>query len=291
MAEITPLPDLAPIVLVTGKGGVGKTTIAAGLAEAAAREEGAATLVEFGDGESGQRVLGPKAKSAHRVIVPFEALTQAVSRLLGSRILARVFAGNFAVRRMLGAAPALRELAMLDAVGQLAEKSKGRVVVDMPATGHGLAWLRLPQQMRDLFGSGGLYQLAERLTHRLVAPENCSVVVVTLAERMVLEETLELCTALRREVGLPPARLIVNRFPQALPSSAVEQAGGLPPSEARTRLLEVLHARGEVRNEALNTLAAAPDRGVVVRPLLLPVATSDPSAGDIADWLIAEHAA
>ena len=49
---------LKAVVLVTGKGGVGKTTIAAGLAEAAVTRDGQAMLIEFGDGDSGRRVLG-----------------------------------------------------------------------------------------------------------------------------------------------------------------------------------------------------------------------------------------
>jgi anion-transporting ArsA/GET3 family ATPase len=301
MAESSPaargFPPLSPIVLVTGKGGVGKTTLAAGLAEAAARRDGKAVLVEFGDAESGRRVLGSGSKVKHEVVEPKVALERSVARLLGSKMLAKIFIGNFAVRRMLRAAPALRELAMLDAVGQIADKAKGkRVVVDMPATGHGLAWLRLPVQMRDLFGSGGLYELSERLVHRLVAPRACSVVVVTLPERMVLQETLELCGALEREVGMPPARLVVNRFPTPLPTGALEQARSVSArgdglADAATRLVEVLEARESARNEAIATLREAPTLGVEIEPLLLPLAASDPNAGQVAEWLMREQAA
>lgn len=289
-------PPLSPIVLVTGKGGVGKTTLAAGLAEAAARRDGKAVLVEFGDGDSGKRVLGAKSKVQHEIVDPREALERSVARLMGSKLLAKMFIGNFAVRRMLRAAPALRELAMLDAVGQVADATKGkRVVVDMPATGHGLAWLRLPVQMRDLFGSGGLYELSERLVHRLVAPRHCSVVVVTLPERMVLQETLELCGALEREVGMPPARLVVNRFPSALPDGALAHARELEAHATlagpAVRLVEVLEAREAARAEAIEALRSAPHLGVDLRPLLLPHAAFDPSADQVAEWLIREQAA
>lgn len=292
-AAFTPL---APIVLVTGKGGVGKTTVAAGLAEAAARS-GGAVLVEFGDGDSGKRVLGARSKVKHEVIEPRDALEKSVGRLLGSKMLAKVFIGNFAVRRMLRAAPALRELAMLDAVGQIADAAKGkRVVVDMPATGHGLAWLRLPVQMRDLFGSGGLYELSERLVHRLVAPRSCSVVVVTLAERMVLTETLELCRALEQEVGMPPARLVVNRFPAALPAGVLDQARALGARlpgqrDAAASFVEMLEARESARSEAIEALEGASALGVPLRPLLLPHAAFDPTGDQVAEWLVRERAA
>src|SRR5262245_6912602 len=77
-----------PSVLVTGKGGAGKTTIAAGLAEAARRRDGQAMLIEFGDGESGKRVLGRASKVVHRVVDPRVAMEQAVADLLGSTLLA-----------------------------------------------------------------------------------------------------------------------------------------------------------------------------------------------------------
>ena len=286
-------PPLSPIVLVTGKGGVGKTTIAAGLAAAAAKRDGKAVLVEFGDGDSGKRALSGARRSGvmHEVVEPRSAVEKSVGRLLGSRMLAKIFIGNFAVRRMLRAAPALRELAMLDAVGRIADKAKGkRVVVDMPATGHGLAWLRLPIQMRDLFGSGGLYELSERLVNRLVAPRACSVVVVTLPERMVLQETLELCSALETEVGMPPSRLVVNRFPRELPAVAIDQARTLG-SAAGARLVEVLEARVAARREALETLRGATTLGVELTPLLLPEAAFDPTAMQVAEWLAAQEAA
>lgn len=295
MADVPSAADkfrpLAPIVLVTGKGGVGKTTLAAGIAEAASRD-GGAVLVEFGDGESGKRVLGRKSRVKHEVVDSRTALEKSVARLLGSKMLAKVFIGNFAVRRMLRAAPALRELAMLDAVGVIADKARGkRVVVDMPATGHGLAWMRLPMQMRDLFGSGGLYDLSERLVRRLVVPSATSVVVVTLPERMVLQETLELCGALEREVGMPPARLVVNRFPAELPEDALEQARALANGQVgpAAKLVEVLEAREAARTEAIQTLRDAPAVGV--QPLLLPVAPHDPDAAQVADWLQKESAA
>jgi anion-transporting ArsA/GET3 family ATPase len=294
-STVVTFPPLSPIVLVTGKGGVGKTTLAAGLAEAAARQDGKGVLVEFGDADSGRRMLAPKSRVQHEVVEPKEALERSVARLMGSKLLAKIFIGNFAVRRMLRAAPALRELAMLDAVGQIADQAKGaRVVVDMPATGHGLAWLRLPVQMRDLFGSGGLFELSERLVHRLVAPRHCSVVVVTLPERMVLTETLELCSALEREVGMPPARLVVNRFPAPLPAGALVEArkmAGGPFGASAAHLIEVLEAREAARAEAVDALRGAPHLGVDVRPLLLPHAAFDPSADQVAEWLIREQAA
>jgi anion-transporting ArsA/GET3 family ATPase len=291
-----PVP-LGPIVLVIGKGGVGKTTVAAGLAEAAAQAPGGkAVLIEFGDGESGRRILGPKSKVVHRIVDPRDAMERAVANLFGSTLLARLFIGNFAVKPMLRAAPAMRELAMLECVRLYAEEYPGaRVVVDMPSTGHGLAWMRLPVQMRDMFRSGPIHDLASRLVDRLVSKDRCSVVVVTLPERLVLTETIELCRALDEEVGLPPARLVVNRFPRELPTAAWEAARAIQNrkgdhSAAAGELLRVMEARREAQSDAMEILGAN-GNGLHTRPLILKENMEDPSALDVAKWLEAEAAA
>lgn len=289
-----------PLVLVSGKGGVGKTSIAAGIAEAAAQRDGQAMLIEFGDGESGRRVLGKGSKVVHRIVDPKEAMEKSVAHLLGSTLLAKFFLGNFAVRPMLRAAPAIRELAMLECVRLFADEVPGkRVVVDMPATGHGLTWLRLPVQMRDMFASGPIHDLAARIVDRLIAPERTSVVVVTLPERLVVSETVELCRALESEVKLPVSRLVVNRFPAELTPEAWEQtraliARGGPEGEAAKELLRVIEARKAAREETLAVLRdldIGKKQGRVLTPLLFPESLEDLSAVDVAKWLEAQGAA
>jgi anion-transporting ArsA/GET3 family ATPase len=292
-----PFAPLGLLVLVTGKGGVGKTTVAAGLAEAAARKDGEAMLIEFGDGDSGRRALGKGSKVTHRIVDPRDAMKRAMAQLLGSQLLARLFLDNFAVRPMLRAAPAMRELAMLECVRIYADEMPGkRIVVDMPATGHGLTWLRLPVQMRDMFASGAIHDLAARLVDRLVSPKRTSVVVVTLPERLVLLETVELCRALEAEVGLPVGRLVVNRFPAELPAEAWEQARALearggPQGEAVKELIRTIEARATLRREAQELLASMSRTDLHVRPLLLPEHLEDMKAGDVATILEKQGAA
>lgn len=290
---------LKPVVLVTGKGGVGKTTIAAGLAEAARRKDGRAMLIEFGDGESGRRVLGRGTKVVHRVVDPRVAMEQAVADLLGSTLLAKVFLGNFAVKPMLRAAPAIRELAMLERVRAYADEMPPgtRVVVDMPATGHGLTWLRLPVQMRDMFASGPIHDLAVRVIDRISSPQRCSVVVVTLPERLVLSETVELCHALEHDVKLPAARLVVNRLPAEMTPQAFDEARALvtrggPEAAAARELLRVIEARAEARKDALEILSSAVQRGDVHSPpVLYGELLDDPKADDVASFLEKDGAA
>ncbi len=283
------------MLLVMGKGGVGKTTIAASLAALEAETRGEAIFVEFGDGESGRRALaGAQRNVKHVVIRPADALQRAATPLFGSTTMARLVLGNFAMKPLLRAAPAIRELSMLEVVRQIAADRPGvRVVVDMPATGHSVAWLRVPKQGRDFLGAGPLFELCDRIGRELVAPGKASILVVTLPERLVIEETLELCAAVVRETGLAVDRIIVNRVPVSMPREALDDAralaeGGGPLAAAAGELAAVLAARAALSAEGVASLEALArhDHGI----WRVPLAPVDPSAKDVARWLRAEGA-
>ena len=289
------MKPLAPVVLVMGKGGVGKTTVAAGLAVLEAETHGHSVLVEVGDGESGRRALwGGHKEVEHVVIKPDEAITRGATPLFGSATLARLCLGNFAMRPLLRAAPAVRELAMLESVRQVKEAHPGaRVVVDMPATGHGVAWLRIPRQGKTLLGSGPLFEMCDRLSRELLAPGHASIAVVTLPERLVLEETFELCAAIEAGAGLGVDRLVVNRLPVAMPEGALEEAAALAgqataAGRSASEILPILRARAAARAESLSALDHALRAEHAV--WRLPLAPVDPSAKDVARWLLNEGA-
>lgn len=290
-----PPRSLAPVVLVLGKGGVGRTTVAASLALLEARLRGAAVLVEFGDGEAGRRALGAhRGDVEHVALRRNETLHRAAAPLFGSATVARLALGNFAMRRLVRAAPAVHELARLEVVRQVSRAHPGvRVVVDMPATGHGVALLRVPAQGRQYLRSGPLWEYCDRLSREMIAPGKASVVVVTLPEPLVLEETLELCTAIATETGLAVDRLVVNRVPLPLSPAALGAARALaadpgPLAAPAAALAAVLATREAASRAALAALAAIPQgRHGVWR---LPLAPVDPAAADVVRWLVAEGA-
>ncbi len=290
-----PPRSLAPVVLVLGKGGVGKTTMAAGLAVLDAETHGMSALVEMGDGLSGRRALaGARHGVEHIVLQPDECLQRGATPLFGSAILAKVALGNFAMKPLLRAAPAIRELAMLEAVRQAAADRPGvRIVVDMPATGHSIAWLRVPKQGRALLGEGPLFEMCERLAQELLAPGRVSLVVVTLPEPLVLEETLELCANVTAETGLPVDRIVVNRVAQPVDPSALEDARALagkpgPLAEHAAKLASVLEGRQAAASAAMAALEPLIHRHHAL--WRVPLSPVDPSARDVARWLRAEGA-
>ena len=286
--------SLAPVVLVVGKGGVGKSTVAAGLAVLEAQNRGSSVLVEFGDGEAGRRNLVGLPGVRHVALDGDEALRRASGPLFGSAVLAKLVLDNFAMRPLVRAAPGVKEIALLEAVRQTHVKHPDvRVVVDMPATGHSVAWLRAPRQGRDFLGSGPLFELCDRLARELVAPGRLSVLVVTLPERLVIEETLELCAAIGQETALEVDRVVVNRVPRALPPQALGDARALaarlgPHAATAVALVDVLRAREEASAAAL---AAVEELSCRRCPSWsLPLAAADPTAAQAAEWLRAEGA-
>ncbi len=284
------LSFLAPVVLVMGKGGVGKSTLAAGLAYAASNAGAPATLIEFGDGEAGKRALARSDRDVeHCVITPEQALEAGAAPLFGSALLAKVAFGNFAMKPLLRAAPAIRELAMLEAVRIAAVQRPGRrIVVDMPATGHGVAWLRVPRQGRDFLGSGPLFELCDRLARKLLSKGCASIVVVTLPEALVLEETLELCHALQTETALNVEALVLNRQAVSLPSAALDEAvrwsqkGGAVGAAAH-EVLNILRSREQNRESQRSSLA--PLRAAGCRFFSVTETVEAPSAQRVAALL------
>ncbi len=216
------VPRLGRLILVFGKGGVGKSTIAAALARRFVTRGRACTLVGFGD-EATSHDAG-----VERVVLDADAaLARAAVPLFGSSLVSRFVLANFAIRRLVRAAPLLRELSLLECVRQIAtSRPKGVVVVDMPATGHGVAWLRAPRQMLSLLPAGPARRFVAGIDGEVNGP-HASNVVVTLPELLPLRESVELCRALRDVAGRPPAWLVVNRVPDALAEGALDDARSL----------------------------------------------------------------
>jgi anion-transporting ArsA/GET3 family ATPase len=205
---------------VVGKGGVGKTTVAAALSLALARRGRHTLAVEM---ESGGRLAGMLAGEP----VPGLSVISvdgkaALEEYLGmiipvKRLLASVFASRI-YQYFVAAAPGLKELMTIGKIWYEATREEhGRrawdsIVVDAPATGHSLQYLRMPQAARETFGAGLVQREATRITDLLRDRRTTAVHLVTLAEEMPVIETLETRTQLVNALGLPLGHVIVNRL-------------------------------------------------------------------------------
>jgi anion-transporting ArsA/GET3 family ATPase len=122
-------------------------------------------------------------------------------------------------------APGLKELAILGhalrllrRVGPPDAPQLDLVVLDAPATGHGVRLLAAPRLVSEVIGDGPFGALAGELAGFVADPERCGIVVVTQAEEMPVEEALELREALASQLGREPELLIVNGLFPPLPA-------------------------------------------------------------------------
>src|SRR5258705_1815335 len=214
------------LVVVTGKGGTGKSTLSASIALAAARrgkrvlvwevvgKERVATL--FGKPPSGPaiRELLPNLYSVH--VWLREAMREYGLMILKYEILYKLAFENAAARYFLAAAPSLAEIVMLGKVWwhatQQTERGRPRwdlEVLDALAIGHGLTFLTVPEVFLRLVSEGPLARDMRSMMSLLADPAKCSICIVTLPEEMPANEAIELDRALRQH-HFPPGPLFLN---------------------------------------------------------------------------------
>lgn len=196
------------VVLVTGKGGVGKTTVAASLAvEAASRgkrvllceTQGATRVAElFGRQSAGYEVqpLGPDLYTMS--ITGEAAIEDYIVQQVKVRAIYKMVFRNRVMAPFMDGVPGVHDLVQLGKVMDLErERSFGRpvwdlIVIDAPATGHGLTMLDGPRAMMDLTVAGPFHEGAKEIHDLFVDEARTGIVLVTLPEEMPVNETLEL---------------------------------------------------------------------------------------------------
>jgi anion-transporting ArsA/GET3 family ATPase len=269
-------------LFVTGKGGVGKTTVVAALAQRFARQGKRVLVAETGSKERISTLFGrPSLPTQISELSPrlFGVLLDADVALkeygrmvLKSERLVGALFDNALVQGFFHGAPGLKEWAALGkawfhSTELLADGSPrfDVVILDAPATGHGLDMLRVPKTIVELSPPGVLRADAERAWAQFRDPAQSGVVVVTLPEEMPVNESLELCDVLSGELGLPLAALVVNQVvPEIFEAQQRAQLGAFEEPTGREPQAQALAAgirraaREQIQAESLERLARLP---------------------------------
>ncbi|HEX4982643.1 MAG TPA: ArsA-related P-loop ATPase [Ilumatobacteraceae bacterium] len=204
-----PLPTLiaATVVVVAGKGGVGKTTVTAVLARAAA--------------DSGRRVLAVEldgkpllADLLPGIDVRSISATDALDEYLrdhGFTRVAKRLATTGVIDVISTAAPGIDDIVVLGKIKQLERSGQwDLIVVDGPAAGHAITFLTSAQGMLDSVRGGPVFTQAKDVTELLTDPERCQIVLVTLPEATPVNEVIETMATLVDRVGVRLGPVVVN---------------------------------------------------------------------------------
>jgi anion-transporting ArsA/GET3 family ATPase len=301
-------PDERRFVFVTGKGGVGKTTVAAALGHALA-SRGKRVLIAMCNAK--ERIstmfasphVGPEIVAvADRVwavnIEPERAFEEYGHMILKVPGLYRVVFQNRYVRSFLPAVPGLSEWAMLGKAWYHTTERNARgerrfdvVLFDAPATGHGLDMLRVPRVILEVTPPGVLRRDAELAWEMFQDERATSVVVVTLPEELPVTETLELSRSIQQELRLPLSAIVVNGVVTPLfsaaereklrPLAGVSLAAPATPASVAVRAAAFRAERERLQAKSLERLSQASATRIVL-PYLFDDAATPSAIGRLA---------
>ena len=216
------------VVILSGKGGVGKSVVGTALALAARARGKRILFIEVDAPLPASRYLGEAPVKGHETevrpglsmvnLVPADVMDEYVREMVRVDLLARKVLGSPVYRRFFAAAPGLPELMVLGKIMVLAEERTGwprrprydLIIVDAPATGHGLAFLRVPLVASSAVPVGPVGHNARRILAMLRDPRTTALAIVALPEEMAVVEALEFHRMTRDELGLEASAIILN---------------------------------------------------------------------------------
>lgn len=220
------------VIIVTGKGGTGKTTVAASLADAARRQGRRVALIETAPIEAIASCfdarapeLGYAGRSVRRDLFAMRLEpTAALAEYLGLQIKLRGLAERVirteTFGQLLEAVPGWRELIILGKIWHLEQQTEnsGRplfdvIVVDAPATGHGMTFLDVPRVVQQAVRGGPLLRHSGWVEELVHDRDRTLLLPVTLPEELPVSETIELVRRARDEIKIGIDRIVVNAMP------------------------------------------------------------------------------
>jgi len=259
------------LVIIAGKGGVGRTTVAAAMAIASAHKGKRVLLAQTKSKERLSTLFGVPpvgtelARMRERLwavnMTPQASLREYGAMVLRSEFIARQVLENKVSRAFLHAIPGLEDYSMLGKVWfHTTEEQDGRpkwdqVILDGPATGHLITMLQIPQAILDAVPEGPLTRPAQAALALLRDPKRTSMSIVTLAEDLPSNEAIELSRKATEKLGVTLGPLIVNAlYPPRFATGVSARALAALPEDVQDAGLQplVTAARTAARRRELN---------------------------------------
>lgn len=255
------------LIVVTGKGGVGKTTLSAALALQSAREGQRTLVCEVNTKERVSQLLGKPAVGPEVTLLeenlwavnlrPQEAMREYALMILKFESLYNAVFENKVMQYFLRFVPSLQELVLLGKILFHLKETRAdgsprfeRIIVDAPATGHAITFFSVPQVIIDTVPPGTMASEATWMRDFVIDPAITAVVLVSLPEELPVNETLELFETLKDKVKMHPRLVVLNAFIEARFSD--EELNALPASLQPT--MRAAAARASLSAQSLTRL-------------------------------------
>jgi anion-transporting ArsA/GET3 family ATPase len=294
LEESAPVPELLDkrLVFVTGKGGVGKSTISVALGLAAAARGKRTIVCEIGGQETASRVFRRAEVGFHEVEVsddlwaisidPDQSLREYLLLQLKVRAMRDLLVRSRVFNYLAAATPGLKELVTIGKIWELAQPNrkvkKAReydlVIVDAPATGHGIGFLQTPRTFANIAKLGPVHAQAQALDRFITDHDTTGVAIVSLPEEMPVNESASLEESLTDEIGMAVDRVYMNAlYPERFSAGdaseleeALDRAEG--PAKAAVRAALSEHRRCRSQREQLQRLKEAVASPVKTLPFI-----------------------
>ncbi|MFN8034611.1 MAG: ArsA-related P-loop ATPase [Acidimicrobiia bacterium] len=267
----------ARVVIVAGKGGVGKTTVTATLAVTAARAGMSVLIIEV-EGKSGLSAAFGRpaltydeielaARVRARTLTPDEALVDYLDTA-GLKRISKRLAHSGALDVVATAVPGMKDILVLGKVKQLEQAGAADLIlIDAPAAGHAITFLMSPIGLLDAVRVGPVRKQATDVVAMLSDPARCQVLLVTIPEETPVNELVDTAYALEDKIGVKLGPVVVNAcYPESTLCSSVETIRRdadlldvfVSPREARdlARASSFRAARHELQVEQADRLAS-----------------------------------
>ena len=254
------------LVVVAGKGGVGKTTVTAAMARMAAGLGLSVLIVEvegktglaaaFGaeDLEYDERELAPGIRA--RALTSDVALIEYLEEHGLRRISKRLVKGGL-VEVVSTAVPGIKDILVLGKVKQLERAGVADLILlDAPAAGHAVSFLMSPRGLREIVRAGPLQGQSDDVLAMLTDPSRCRVMLVTLAEETPVNEVVETAFALEDRVGVDLAPVVVNGLYPVLDGLDADPAPAGADAAVLAQAAEFRRRRQELQQAQVARLAA-----------------------------------
>jgi anion-transporting ArsA/GET3 family ATPase len=234
------------LLFVTGKGGVGKTTVAIALGLRAAAAGKRVIVCEVSAQEHASKLFHQTEVGFHEVemeenlwsisIDPDESMREYVLLQLKVRAMRDMLFRSRIFNYLAAATPGLKELVTIGKIWELAQPSRkvregcryDLVIVDAPATGHGIGFLQTPRTFANIARVGPIHSQARQLDSLITDQRTTGAVIVALPEEMPVNESAALEAELRSSVGVAVDRIYMNGlYPERFSSADAERIGAL----------------------------------------------------------------